>query len=187
MLLCLLIKALVGSVFLQGWIYLVMFLLLRKLRTFLLMPLWKKALAFEILFFLIIAKLMVKCLPFRWYAKRLGKRYSETLSVRLLSHRPLLVYLRVIIPKIGDLVPWRSVCLDQALAGYIMLKRRGLPTTFYFGIHKKADDSFGAHAWLRCGRGIITGENGNGMTLVACYASMPKASVGLEYQQEQFE
>ncbi len=54
-------------------------------------------------------------------------------------------------------VLWKSVCLDQAVAGKIMLWRRGIHSTLYLGLAKKDDDELLAHAWLRSGEIILTG------------------------------
>ena len=42
---------------------------------------------------------------------------------------------------------WRSMCLEKALAGKWMLRRRGIPSTMYVGMAKEGD-RFIAHAWL---------------------------------------
>ena len=42
---------------------------------------------------------------------------------------------------------WRSMCLEKALAGKWMLRRRGIPSTMYVGMTRQ-DGSFVAHAWL---------------------------------------
>jgi hypothetical protein len=59
--------------------------------------------------------------------------------------------------------PWQSACLAQALAGSLMLRRRGLPGTLYLGVSKDAagPEKLAAHAWLRCGDHILTGANGH--------------------------
>ena len=57
--------------------------------------------------------------------------------------------------------PWRSTCLVQALAGMMMLKRRGLPGTLCLGVAKStcktSSVSIDAHAWLRSGGKILVG------------------------------
>ena len=55
--------------------------------------------------------------------------------------------------------PWTSACLAQALAGTILLRRRGLPATLYLGVAQDAGvpEGMSAHAWLRCGDAILTG------------------------------
>jgi hypothetical protein len=50
--------------------------------------------------------------------------------------------------------PWRSKCLEQAIAGKWMLRRRGIASTMYLGV---VHNPFEAHAWLRVGRMNVTG------------------------------
>lgn len=61
--------------------------------------------------------------------------------------------------------PWQSTCLVQVLAAQRMLEERLLPGAFYIGTAPGAGESAGidldAHAWLKCGERIITGEKGH--------------------------
>jgi len=41
-----------------------------------------------------------------------------------------------------------------------MLRRRRLVSTLYLGVAKDENGSLSAHAWLRCGRRILTGDSG---------------------------
>ena len=53
--------------------------------------------------------------------------------------------------------PWLSACLVQSLAGYLMLRRHGVPSVVCLGVAKDAAGDFIAHSWLRCGDRIVTG------------------------------
>jgi hypothetical protein len=57
-------------------------------------------------------------------------------------------------------VPWRSTCLIQALAGSMMLTRSGIESTLSVGVAKDglAPTDVIAHAWLRCGEAVLTGD-----------------------------
>ena len=57
-------------------------------------------------------------------------------------------------------LPWRIVCLPQALAARSMLSRRGIANTLLVGV--KRDDPEGTtdlHAWLSIGDHVIIGGN----------------------------
>jgi hypothetical protein len=58
--------------------------------------------------------------------------------------------------------PWRTKCLEQALAAKLMLKGRGLRSTIYFGVASSQHESktLAAHAWLVCNGEIVTGGKG---------------------------
>lgn len=53
--------------------------------------------------------------------------------------------------------PWRTKCFEQALAARMMLMRRGIAATIYFGVLKKPDNKMEAHAWLKCRDIVVTG------------------------------
>src|SRR5437868_2739662 len=40
------------------------------------------------------------------------------------------------------------VCFPQALAGYTMLRRRGVPSTLVYGVARSAEGNLLAHTWL---------------------------------------
>lgn len=53
--------------------------------------------------------------------------------------------------------PFKAACLQQAFAGFSMLRRRGLSATVHFGVKHSADRSLVAHAWSNSGNTPITG------------------------------
>jgi hypothetical protein len=62
------------------------------------------------------------------------------------------------IARAARLVPFRAVCLQQAFAALLMLRRRGLAATVHLGLarnHESGD--LKAHAWSRCGDLPVTG------------------------------
>ncbi len=66
--------------------------------------------------------------------------------------------------------PWRSTCLVQSLAGYVILHRRGVPSLVCLGVAKDRAGGFSAHSWLRCGDDVVTGRASyQRYTLIASY------------------
>lgn len=59
--------------------------------------------------------------------------------------------------------PWKSACLVQALVAQRMLKKRRIPGVLYLGASVGANrtNPLLAHAWLKCGAHIVTGEGGH--------------------------
>lgn len=53
-------------------------------------------------------------------------------------------------------LPFRTVCLPQAAASALMLRRRGLAVEVHFGVAKRAG-TVEAHAWSRCGEVTVSG------------------------------
>jgi hypothetical protein len=54
-------------------------------------------------------------------------------------------------------VPFRAVCLPQAIAAKAMLERRGIASVMHFGVAKRTDEPLAAHAWLDSGGIEVTG------------------------------
>jgi transglutaminase superfamily protein len=70
--------------------------------------------------------------------------------------------------------PWHSTCLVQSLAGYVILRRRGVPSVVYLGVAKDPAGEFTAHSWLRCGDVIVTGRGGHQRySAIAAYGPAP--------------
>lgn len=60
----------------------------------------------------------------------------------------------------ANTVPWKSVCLPNAVAGKLMLQRRGWQSTIHLGVGFEPSGALHAHAWLEAGGIIITGQEG---------------------------
>lgn len=54
-------------------------------------------------------------------------------------------------------MPFRSVCLQQAIAAHAMLRRRGIPAVMHFGAGKSDAKPLDAHAWLDAAGVKVTG------------------------------
>lgn len=69
-------------------------------------------------------------------------------------------------------LPWRPVCLPQALAARRLLVRRGLDATLYLGVRCGCDATAGmvAHAWVECAGEIVVGGDGAGFTVLARFS-----------------
>lgn len=129
---------------------------MRLVRLFLALPLRTKARVIEACVAMGVARALVLTVPFRWIGHRLGEPGAPGVS----SDEPEpLGALRVAhaIQIVHSHTPWNSNCLAQALAGRWMLKRRGFPSTIYFGIAKGPTGNLEAHAWLKGNRRILTG------------------------------
>jgi hypothetical protein len=55
-------------------------------------------------------------------------------------------------------VSFRAVCLQQAFAALLMLRRRGLTATVYLGLAREGAGGLKAHAWSRSGEVPVTGD-----------------------------
>lgn len=68
---------------------------------------------------------------------------------------------------------FRCTCLVQAVAGKIMLERRGISHALVLGVRKDGDTQLQAHAWLQCGdRIVLGGRQAPHFTAVTMFASL---------------
>jgi hypothetical protein len=51
----------------------------------------------------------------------------------------------------------KFVCFPQALAGYVMLRWRGIPSTIVYGVKRSQDGELMAHTWLMVGDAMVLG------------------------------
>jgi len=126
------------------------------------------ALAAEAVVFLALARFAVLVLPFRRIAPRLGVHRGETPAAVDLS--PASRRVGWAIGTASRRTPWRSKCLEQAIAAKAMLRVRGIESTLYLGVTR---EPFMAHAWLRVGELHVTG--GQDVSRYAVVASFAEA------------
>lgn len=113
----------------------------------------------EAWFWLAFARTALKGFPFRQISLLLGKQGAETPDTLAKEAAVPLDQLRWAILAVSRRAPWRCLCLEQAIAAKLMLKTRKIPCTLYLGMMRD-DDELKAHAWLRCGAHIVTGNQG---------------------------
>jgi hypothetical protein len=116
---------------------------------------------FEAAWNLAAAHVAIRLLPFRWIAPGLGSPGDAP------PERPISQAQQIEAKQVGWAImaqaryfPWDAKCLSQAVAGKWMLHRRGLTSTLYLGVERAhgGEKWLDAHAWLRCGSDVVTGE-----------------------------
>jgi hypothetical protein len=130
---------------------------------------------------LLLVKVTLRVVPFRRLAGRLGgqRQASPTQIDDATRDRARQVgrALRVARRRL----PFQSRCLVMALAALLMLRRRRLDSTLYFGVTNRDGDKLQAHAWLRVGDVMVTGGAGrHGHVVVGQFASRPPEHGGDE-------
>jgi hypothetical protein len=99
----------------------------------------------------IFIRLAAKAIPERNRRAKAGARgpgpYCEITLARI----------AYVLPRLSDRLPWRSDCLIQAIAGQNWLSALGAASEIQIGVEKPRDGQFGAHAWLLCEGGVVTG------------------------------
>jgi hypothetical protein len=113
--------------------------------------------AMETALALCIGWILVFVLPFRWTARWFGGTAPP-------SSRPLSTdgpirrarYITRRLQRVAAHLPWHTTCLVRAVAGAMLLRRRGVASTIRFGV-KRDDGKLAAHAWLLIGNTIVLG------------------------------
>ena len=112
---------------------------------------------------LALARIALLVVPFEKLAARFGKMVPPT-SADGAVQRPLSAAQSVQARDIGwavtraaRYVPFRAVCLPQAIAAQAMLGRRGVASVMHFGVLKKPGEALAAHAWLSAAEIEVTG------------------------------
>ena len=146
--------------------------MLSSIITFVKLPFSIKLLAFEVTLELTLACIQLKSHEFKDLAKKLGESESECPKVDSPPTQETR-YLKGLIRRIADLLPWRCVCFPQAIAGQRILNKKDIPSTLYLGLLKEGGE-MKAHAWLRTGQYIVTGDNGiSKYTIINSFTHMP--------------
>ena len=142
---------------------------MKSLWSFLRAPATSKAMALEAALLLLIARLLVLYVPLRHWRHRLTTA-EEASSLA----RPPFVAWKVarIIRRVAAWVPFRAVCLPQAMAAQWMLRRRRIPSRLSFGARREPSETAAVglefHAWLSVGGKCILGGQE-----VGTYAALP--------------
>jgi hypothetical protein len=130
--------------------------------------------AVETVLMLGIAWLLVFALPFRWTARWFGGAVAPSSRTMLSEKRMANArYVTRRLERVAEHMPWRTTCLVRAIAGALLLWRRGTPTTIRLGVNR-ADGGLSAHAWLLAGDAIVLGaDNAPAFHPLADFRSKP--------------
>lgn len=137
--------------------------IVRKLKTFIAAGGRRQAMVLEACFAMLAARLTL-LRPFPAVAKelgdfvapddpRVGERAAATTSDQAETARAVGWAVRSAAP----FMPFRSVCLQQAMAARTMLKRRGIASVMHFGAQPSGKRAIDAHAWLDAAGVKVTG------------------------------
>lgn len=104
---------------------------------------------------LLIAQGLVFGLPFRLTARLFHVRKPSG-GIETNARHAFGRTIGIRVERVADRLPWKSTCLVRALAGSMLLWRRGIASSIRLGVRKE-DDALAAHAWLMVGEAIVLG------------------------------
>lgn len=97
-------------------------------------------------------------LPFKCLKRQMGVPKKESSSQVEDSIYVEAKKIRSVVMLACKYTPWESKCLVRALLVQHFLKRKKIATTVYLGVNKDDLNHMKAHAWIRCGEMIVTGQ-----------------------------
>jgi hypothetical protein len=136
----------------------------RPLRRFAQVDNHRRALTIEAVTWLLLARLALIFISFPRLARRLGTfvppNDARALQARIRTSQDQVQSAEDIgwaVTRAARYVPFNAVCLPQAMAARVMLKRRGVSSVLHFGAGKGQDKPLDAHAWLDAAGVEVTG------------------------------
>lgn len=139
---------------------------------------WReRALLAEAVTGLLAARLKIAALPFRKIAKGLGEfvppgdaRIASVRAPAPADRTRTAEQVRWAVTRAARHVPFRAVCLPQAMAAHAMLRRRGIASAMHFGARRGDEKPIDAHAWLDAAGVEVTGYPlDEGITEIGCF------------------
>jgi Transglutaminase-like superfamily len=118
----------------------------------------------EAVAYLLAARLALVFIPFPVLARRLGSFVSPS-DPRAAAGRAAMAAAQTqtaaeigwAVTRAARYVPFKAVCLPQAMAARVMLKHRGIGSVMHFGAAKGNGKPLDAHAWLDAAGVEVTG------------------------------
>lgn len=136
-------------------------MIIRKLRRGLTLTAAERWLAVEAFALLAFVRVVLALLPFKRATQHLGLR-PESAGAQpeedgAAVATPSILLVRDAVRRAASVAPFRAVCLQQAFAAALMLRRRGHAVQVHFGVAKDGDGTLAAHAWSLCQGTLVTG------------------------------
>ena len=108
---------------------------------------------------LLAANASVRMIAFRHINRFLhywGDRVQKVVPSDDMRSDPELIELSL--SRAANILPGRNLCLSRSIAKLIMLHRRRIPAVLFAGVKCLEDSSLTAHAWVRAGDCITSGN-----------------------------
>jgi hypothetical protein len=124
----------------------------------------RRVLLAEAVAYLLVARFALIFIPFPRLARHLGTcvpptdaRATHATTGVLPNQTQIAEDIGWAVTRAARYVPFRAVCLPQAMAARVMLEHRGIKSVMHFGAAKGTDKPLDAHAWLDAAGVEVTG------------------------------
>ncbi|MQP68084.1 lasso peptide biosynthesis B2 protein [Niveispirillum sp. SYP-B3756] len=136
-------------------------MIVRKFRRALTLTAAERRLAVEAFALLAFVRVVLVLLPFQRATQRLGLRLDRGGVLQEEDGGavaiPSVLLVRDAVRRAASVAPFRAVCLQQAFAAALMLRRRGHGVQVHLGVAKDGSGNLTAHAWSLCQGTMVTG------------------------------
>src|SRR5438094_485073 len=135
------------------------------------LPAQERGCTIEAALTLLVVRLAFGLLPFPRALRLLSVAEGQTSAGRIVGSEACDIGRAI--ARAARHVPFRAVCLQQAFAALLMLRRRGLAASVHLGLARGAGAApLEAHAWSYCGAVPVTGvDRAEGFILIAAFAA----------------
>lgn len=121
-----------------------------------------------------MARLVVLCVPFKYFAPHLGRHHGITAFIPLLDKKQQAHALSIgrAVRMSSTLAPWNANCQAQAIAARVLLAVFSVPYSIHYGLAKDPEAKLKAHAWVCSGPVQVSGGYAfDEFTVVAVFAN----------------
>ena len=133
---------------------------MHRLLKFWSLSLRDKKFFFEASILLLLSSLSVRLIAFRHIHRFLRARWNNRSRTMSDSAEDIkLINLSVL--RATHLLPWKTLCLSESIAIFMMLRRRGVPATIVAGVKVSEESTLHAHAWVETQRSITEVNSDN--------------------------
>jgi hypothetical protein len=116
---------------------------------------------------ILAASIAVRLMPFRALVERLSRGGENSKA----ADAETVYWLRRAVLAWARRLPWRTLCFEQGLAAFVLLRRRRMAVTLHYGA-ATMEGELKAHVWVTSGKIEVVGcENKEDYGLLARFPS----------------
>lgn len=104
--------------------------------------------------------MMILVLPLKNYAQKLGKQSIYVNKEPSEKELHIIFMVSRAIIRSRRVIPWKSLCMTEAIAAKKLLNKQNIESTLYLGVNK-TESTMTAHAWLKSGSAWVIGRKGS--------------------------
>jgi hypothetical protein len=117
----------------------------------------------------VYARIIIKILPFKWYEKSLGEKNKNESEIDFQDKERLILVKRAV-RRAAKYSWWRNKCFEQSFTTWLMLKRRKIHYTIFFGLNSE-EKKLTAHVWIKTGDFYFVNKGNINFTTVLTYSN----------------